>query len=90
MEKPIPQRAAEFILRHVVPPEVVQNPETGAVVVVPAHYKFPGPHAPELERIARAAAAASGFVPVPEDLTARVEAQLQAAQEAEGPAPPGA
>lgn len=79
MEKPIPQRTAEFILRHIVPPEVVPNPETGEAVVVPATYRFPGPHASELERIARAAASASGIVPVPEDLTAQAEAQIQAA-----------
>ena len=90
MDKPIPQRAAEFIGRHIVPPSIVFNPDTGAADVVPAKYSFTGVYASELERIARAASAASGLVPVPEDLTADALAQAQAASAPPGSAPPGA
>ena len=79
---PVPQRVQEFLGGHLVPPQVVQNPETGAVGIVPASYSFEPPHAEEYARIARAASAASGIVPSAEDLTAEVVAQVQAAQEA--------
>lgn len=82
MDAPVPQRVREFIGRHIVPPELVFNPETGSSALVPARYSFSGPHAGELERIARAASAASGIVDTPEDLTAAAEAQMAAAQEA--------
>ena len=82
MDAPVPQRVREFVGRHMVPPELVFNPETGESGLVPARYSFSGPHAAELERIARAAAAASGIVSTPEDLTAEAQAQVAAAQEA--------
>lgn len=69
-----------FLGANISPPELIPDPATGQVGLQPAAYKFDGVHAPELERIARAASAASGIVPTPEDLTAEAMAQLQAAQ----------
>ena len=78
---PIPQRVAEYLGRNINPPEVIVNPETGAPFLVPASYKFSGQYAEEHERIARAASAATGIVPDPDQLTAEVMAKLQAQQE---------
>ena len=79
---PVPEMVRVFLQSHLVPPQVVQNPETGAIGIVPAGYSFEEPHVSEYERIARAASVASGIVPSAEDLTAEVMAQAQAAQEA--------
>ena len=78
---PVPVRVKEFLGGHLVPPQLVMNPETGGVGIVSAGYSFEPPFAKEYERIARAASAASGVVPSAEDLTAEAVAQAQAARE---------
>lgn len=79
-QKTVASRVAEFLSRNIDPPRMVRNPETGEVFIDPAKYSFSGPHAAEFERIAAGASGASGIVPVPEDLTAELMAQVQAAQ----------
>jgi hypothetical protein len=80
-KKSVVERTAEFLSRSIQAPAVVENPETGEVYIEPAKYLFEGEYAEEFERIARGASTASGIVPTPEDLTAQVMAQMQAAQE---------
>jgi hypothetical protein len=70
-----------FLGANISPPELIPDPATGQVGLQPASYKFDGVHAPEFERIARAASAASGIVPTPEDLTGEAMAMLQAQQQ---------
>ena len=70
-----------FLGANISPPELIPDPATGQVGLQPASYKFDGIHAPEFERIARAASAASGIVPTPEDLTGEAMAMLQAQQQ---------
>ena len=82
---PVPKRVADYLGRNINPPEVIANPETGAPYLVPASYKFSGQYAEEHERIARAASAATGIVPDPDQLTAEAMAQLQAQQEQAAP-----
>ena len=87
-------KVREFIGSRIVPPELIADPATGQQYLKPAEYSFDGVHETELERIARAASAASGVVPSVEDLTAQAMVQLQAqqqqAQAQGGQAPPGA
>lgn len=83
--KSVQEMVVEFLGGHLVPPQVIQDPESGRMVVVPAAYDFDGESAPEYERIARAASAASGILPTPEDLTGEVMAKLQAAQSGQAP-----
>lgn len=80
-KKSVVERTAEFLSRSIQAPAVVGNPETGEVYIEPAKYLFEGEYAEEFERIARGASTASGIVPTPEDLTAQVMAQMQAARE---------
>lgn len=70
-----------FLGANISPPELIPDPATGQVGLQPASYKFDGVHATEFERIARAASAASGIVPTPEDLTGEAMAMLQAQQQ---------
>lgn len=69
MREKVAPAVVSFFRSHIVPPEAVPNPETGAPSIVPARYSFSGVHAEEQERIFRAASAASGIVPTPEELT---------------------
>ena len=73
----VKERVVDFVSTRIVRPSAVLGPD-GRPVVEPARYNFSGPHSAELERISRAAAAASGIVPTPEELTAGVLAELQA------------
>ena len=81
----VAERVREFIGSRISPPELVQNPETGQTYLKPAEYRLDGPHEAEFERIFRAASAASGIVPSPEDLTAEAMARLQAQQQGQAP-----
>ena len=85
------ERVREFFGSRIVPPRVLLDPATNTPYLQPSVYSFDAdsPHVSELERIARAASAASGIVPTPEDLTGEAMAQMQAAAEQSG-APPGA
>ncbi len=88
---PVPAQVADYLGRHLTPPAIVPSPGGAGIVVSPARFEFPGAHAKSRERLARAAAAASGIVPDPDQLTADAVAMLQQANaEAEPGGPPGA
>ena len=88
-QKSIADRVREYLGRNLVPPEIVPLPGGGAVVAAPARFEFSGDDAKEKERLARAAAKASGIVPEPEALTAEAMAMVdQANAEAQGRGPP--
>lgn len=76
-EKPVAERVREYLGRKLVPPEIVPLPGGGAVMVAPARFEFSGDNAREKERLARAAAKASGIVPEPETLTAEAMAMIE-------------
>ena len=80
---PVAERVRDFLARNIDPPELIADPATGQQYLKPAAYKFDGVFKEEFERIARAASAASGIVPTPEDLTAEAMAQIQAQAEQE-------
>lgn len=82
-------RAERFLKSRIVPAAIVGDVALNTAFVEPARYNFSGPHAAEYERIARAASAASGIAPDPEQLTGEAMAALrQATERAAGP--PGA
>lgn len=103
---PVAEVVREFIGSRIVPPELVEDPQSGRPVLIPARYDFDAdsPHSRELERISRAASAASGIVPTPEELTEQAVVQIQQAmagqqggsgppspqQQPPAPPPPGA
>lgn len=72
---PVEADIKKFFLAHVSVPEIQRDAETGEAVVIPASYSLEGPHKEEIERVLRAASAASGIIPLPEDLTAQAEAR---------------
>ena len=80
-KRPIPQQVSEFLSSRIRPPSLVQNPETGAPFLEPAVYAFRAPYTEEFERIARAAAEASGIVPSIEDLNAQAMAMMEQSKE---------
>lgn len=79
MSKSATDRTREYLGRHLYPPEVTPLPGGGGVMTAPARFKFTGDHATERERLARAAARASGIVPDPDQLTAEVMVALEQA-----------
>ena len=83
------EQIVDFVSTRIVQPTIVVDP-FGRPVVTPSEYNFGGPYSAELERIARAASAASGVVPTPEELTAQAAARLQAQAEPEAPGGPQA
>lgn len=90
LPQPIADRVREYLGRNLVSPEVVPLPGGGAIMTSPARFDFSGDNAVEKERLARAAAKASGIVPLPEDLTAEAmayvdRANAEAEQGAGGP-----
>ena len=79
--KPVPERVREYLGRKLAPPAIVPTPGGAGVLVAPAKFEFSGPNAKLRERLARAAALATGIVPDPDQLTADAMAMLQQAAE---------